>query len=326
MVLFVPTIMLDAMEVAEVIAEFSDRREKPMQVVWLTQGKLHGVEAELFLREKGVPMYEMPIEAAPALASAINYYEWREKPVGNSVAFDVKLPAARKIIKTALAENRKALADQECMEFLSLYGLPVLPTRRVESRDAALEAAQQIGYPVVLKASRVGLMHKTDVGGVELDIPDPTKLMEAYGRIEDSLEKHGIRQGAGFLVQPMIAGGEGAVECVLGLRNLKRYGPMLMFGLGGILVEVLKAVGFRMVPLTDADARELVMTSPGWPILKGVRGRPPVDIDALVDSILRLGQLAWENPEISEIDLNPFVAFPDGSRNVTLDQVIMLGT
>ncbi|MCX6646809.1 MAG: acetate--CoA ligase family protein, partial [bacterium] len=158
----------------------------------------------------------------------------------------------------------------------------------------------------------------------ELDIDSPEELTAAFERITLSLTKHSLRDGSKILVQPMIRVKDGAVECVLGLRNLKKYGPMIMFGIGGIFVEILKAVEFRMVPLTDTDARELVMNGPAWPILKGVRGRPPVDVDALVENILRLAQMANEIPEISEVDLNPLIAYPNGSENVALDQVIML--
>ncbi len=325
MVLFVPTIMLDAMDVAVVLAEFSKRWKKPMQVVWLAQGKIHGVEAEKLLRDQGIPMYELPIDSARALASAVNYYEWRAKPVGKKINFQVQIPAVRSIVSTAVQEKRQALSDKECMDLLHLYGLPTVESRWVETLQQALDAADQLGWPVVLKASRVGFMHKTDIGAVELDIHDADALAPAYNRIMSNLEKAGLAENAKMLVQPMVTIEGGGVECVLGMKNLKKYGPMLMFGLGGILVEVMKAVGFRMVPMTDADAKEMVYTSPGWPILKGARGKPPVNVDAIVESILRLGQLAWENPEISEIDLNPFLVFPDGRRNAALDFKILLG-
>ena len=324
MVLFVPTIMLDALEVAKAIVEYSDRWKKPLQVVWLAEGRLHSKEGEELLREKGVPIYDMPIEAAHALALAVQYTEWKAKPIGNRIGFHVDKPAARKIIEAARAEGRTALYDTEAMEFVNVYGLPTVPSRKVPSRDDVPAVAQEVGYPVVLKASRPGLMHKTDVGGVELDIPDQSELSKALDRMERKLREHNLWDGTGFLVQPRISIDEGAVECVLGLRNLKKYGPMLMFGLGGIFIEILKAVGFRMVPLTDEDAKEMVVSSPGWPMLAGARGRPPVDLDAIIQSILRLAQLAWENPEISEIDLNPFIVYPDGKRNVALDQVVLL--
>lgn len=323
-VMFIPVIMIDAMEVAEVIAEFSDRREKPIQVVWLARGKLRSEEAERFLRERLIPIYEMPLDAARALAQTANYYEWLDKPTGNMVTFDIDLPGTQNIIKTALNDGRSALTDDECLEILKNYNLPTLETARINTRDEALETAQQLGYPVVLKASKTGLLHKTEIGGVELNIEDPTKLMEAWDRIDKNLRKHDLREGSSFLVQPMVDTSETGVECILGLRNLEKYGPMIMFGLGGIFIEILKAVGFRMVPLTDEDAKELVTRSPGWPILSGARGRPSVDLDMVVEQILRLGQLAWENPEIAEVDLNPFIVFPDGSRNVALDQVILV--
>jgi len=319
-------VMIDAMEVAEVIAEFADRQEKTMQVVWLATGKLRGVEAEKFLKAKKIPMYDMPLDAARALKFVTDYWEWRKKPVGKVIEHKVDTEKARKIIANCRKEERLSLNDHEAMELMSVYKLPTLKSISTQTRDEALAAAQEIGYPVVLKASRPGLLHKTDVGGVQLDISGPTELMEAWGNIDANLKKHKMRDGASLLVQPMVQSDEKGVECVLGLRNLKKYGPMIMFGLGGIYVEILKAVMFRMVPLTDEDARELVVQSPGWPILKGARGRPPVDIEAIVGSITRIGQLAWENPEISEIDLNPFMVFPDGTTNVALDQVVVLSS
>jgi acetate---CoA ligase (ADP-forming) len=324
MVLFVPTITLDALEVAKAFVEFSDKWKKPLQIVWLAKGRFHSEEGEALLRQKGVPIYDMPIEAARALALAVQYHEWREKPAGSKVVFPVDKPAARKIIEAASSEKRGALHDTEAMSFVNLYGLPTVPYKRVNTIDEAITAAESIGYPVVLKASRPGLMHKTDIGGVELGISDRELLVKAVDRMEQNLKSHGLFEGSSYLVQPSIKASDGGVECVLGLRNLQKYGPMIMFGLGGIYIEILKAVGFRMVPLTDADARDLVVTSPGWPMLAGARGKPPVDLEAIVQSILRLAQLAWENPEISEVDLNPFLVFPDGSRNVALDQVVML--
>jgi acetate---CoA ligase (ADP-forming) len=324
MVLFVPTIILDALEVAKAFVEFSDKWKKPLQVVWLAKGRFHAEEGEALLRQKGVPLYDMPIEAARALALAVQYHEWRAKPAGSKVVFPVDKTAARTIIETAVTEKRSALHDTEAMSFVNLYGLPTVPYKRVNTIDEAVAAADSIGYPVVLKASRPGLMHKTDIGGVELGISDRELLEKAVARMEQNLKSHGLFEGSSYLLQPSINASDGGVECVLGLRNLQKYGPMIMFGLGGIYIEILKAVAFRMVPLTDTDAREMIVTSPGWPMLAGARGKPPVDLEAIVHSILRLAQLAWENPEISEVDLNPFLVFPDGSKNVALDQVVML--
>ncbi len=323
-VMFIPVVMVDAMGVAKVIAEFSARQKKTMQVVWLASGKLRGKEAGQFLQSKKVPMYEMPLDAARALSYATNYWEWRRKPTGKEVKFKVKLPRIREIISSALEDKRKGLGDQEAMELLNLYKIPTLETIIANSRDEALVAGQKLGYPLVLKASRPGLLHKTEVGGVELDIKDPNELLDAWDRIDINLRKRKMRDGASILVQPMIeTDGEG-IECILGIQNFQKYGPMIMFGMGGIYVEIMKAVRFRMLPMTDEDARELIMQSPGWAILKGTRGAKSVDVDTLVETILRLGQLAWENPEISEIDLNPFMVYPDGTRNAALDQVVIL--
>ena len=323
-VLFIPVTIIDAREVAEVLVEFAKKGKKTIQVVWLARGKIHGEEAEALLRKELVPMYEMPLDAAEALALATQYTEWLAKPVGRVPMVSIDTQTARTIIENVITDGRKSLSDREGLDLLKQYGLPALPSVWVKHVDDALAAASDFSYPVVLKASAVDLHHKTEIGGVELDIEDSDELISAFERISSSLEKHGLKDHASILVQPMIQIKDGAVECVLGLRNLKKYGPLLMFGIGGIFIEILKAVEFRMVPLTDTDARELVMDSPAWPILKGARGRPAVDIDALVENILRLSQMAFEIPEISEVDLNPFVAFPDGSKNVALDQVVIL--
>jgi acetyltransferase len=323
-VLFIPVTLIDAYEVAEVLVEFAKKGKKPIQVVWLARGKVRGDEAEALLRKELVPMYEMPLEAAEALVHATQYNEWLEKPVGREPKFSVDNQSVRTLIENVITEGRRSLSDRECFDLLKYYQLPTLPGRWVDTVDEALVAAKELSWPVVLKASRIGLMHKTDIGGVELDIDSPEELTAAFDKITANLIKHNLMDGSRFLVQPMVRVKDGAVECVLGLRNLKKYGPMIMFGIGGIFVEILKAVEFRVVPLTDTDARELVMKGPAWPILKGVRGRPPVDVDALVENILRLAQLANEVPEISEVDLNPLVAYPNGSENVVLDQIIIL--
>jgi len=323
-VMFIPVVIMDAMAIAKVIAEFADRKTKPIQVVWLASGKKKGESAERFLLSKKIPMYEMPLDAGRALQMARAYYEWLEKPPGKMIEHKVKLKDARGIIQCNRDSDTTSLSDQHAMDLLEIYKIPILKTHKVTTRDEALEAASDLNYPVVLKASRVGLHHKTEYGGVELGIEGPTELMDAWGRIDKKLRTHKLREGTSFLVQPMIGSEGDAIECILGLQNLKKYGPMIMFGMGGIYVEILKAVGFRIVPMTDKDAYELVTTSPGWPILKGARGRQGIDVDALVDTILRLSQLAWENPEILSIDLNPFMVFADGSKNAALDQVVML--
>ncbi|HEX9744201.1 MAG TPA: acetate--CoA ligase family protein, partial [bacterium] len=276
-VLFIPVIMVDAEEVARVIGEFSDMKKKPIQVVWLTRGRYRGEDAENYLREKLVPLYEMPLDAARALGLATSYYEWRRKPVGEFPEFDIDISKAKAITESVYQAGRTAFNDKEAIELFRFYGLPTLRSERIKTRDQALETAQDIGYPVVLKASVTGLLHKTEVGGVELDIKDPTELMDAFSRINANLKSHNYTEDVEFLVQPMMNLDEGGVECVLGLRNLEKYGPMIMFGMGGIYIEILKAVSFRMVPMTDMDAAEMVKTSPGWPILAGARGRKPID-------------------------------------------------
>jgi len=165
-----------------------------------------------------------------------------------------------------------------------------------------------VGYPVVAKISSLGLVHKTDVGGVMLDIADAGGVVEAFGKL--------MREGAeGVNIQKMLKGGR---ECVLGVATYPSFGPILMFGLGGIYVEVLKDVSFAVCPVSDVRARELVRGIKGYPILRGLRGRKSVDEEALVDAIRRVSQMALDHPEIHELEFNPLLAFPDGVVAVDL--------
>jgi len=323
-VCFVPTIALDAYLVAEVIREYSDRGEKPIHVVWLTRGHIRGAEAVALLKEGGVPLYEFPFQVAEVIEAARAYGEWRDRVSLETPTCPVE-PAARERVQAVLsrvrAEDRHELVDAEAQEVLGAYGIPFASTRLVSSPAEALRAAQELGYPVALKASAPGLLHKTDVGGVVLGIADADALAEACAEVAANVQRAKPEVRPRFLVQPMVEGGH---ELVLGVRLLPAYGHLIMFGLGGIFVELLQAVTFGIAPLTPGDARDMIESSPASKILEGYRGAAGGDVDALVDTLCRLSWLVFENPEIAEVDINPFRAFDDASRNAALDQVVVL--
>lgn len=188
------------------------------------------------------------------------------------------------------------------------YGLRVVPGGLARSAKEACAIAARVGYPVVAKISSPGVVHKTDVGGVILDIPDAKGVAEAFGKLN--------RKGAlGVNIQKMLKGGR---EVVLGVASDPAFGPILMFGLGGIYVEVLKDVSFAVCPVSDVRARELIRGIRGYPILRGLRGQKGVDEDALVEAIQRVSQMALDHPEIAEMEFNPLLAFPDGVVAVDL--------
>jgi acyl-CoA synthetase (NDP forming) len=204
---------------------------------------------------------------------------------------------------------------------LDLYGIPLARWRKVSTPEEALAAAQEIGYPVVLKAVAPSLVHKSDVGAVQVDLRDDHDLTEAIRRATGSVTGAGHRV-EGWLVQEMAKGGH---EVIFGITTDPRFGPLLMFGLGGKYVEVFQDVRFGVLPLGPADASDMVRGIRGFKLLEGVRGEPGADLDLLCEILLRLAQLAQRHPRIRELDVNPFLAGPDRSTARAVDARIRVG-
>ena len=212
------------------------------------------------------------------------------------------------------AGNRPCMTEVAAKELLSAQGIPVVPTRLARSSHEAVRLARSLGLPVALKIVSPDILHKSDIGGVRLHLTSLAQVSKAYGEI-----LAGARSSApdalieGISVQPMATA---AIEVVMGLTRDRTFGPVVMFGLGGVFIEVLNDVAFRVVPLRPKDARAMIREIRGFPGLQGVRGAPPVDLAALEDILLKLSTLAEQRPEIHEIDLNPVVAYPTGALAV----------
>ncbi|MER3452943.1 MAG: GNAT family N-acetyltransferase, partial [Acidimicrobiia bacterium] len=234
--------------------------------------------------------------AARALAAACRYGEWRERPEGNVPVFDDVDPAtARAVVDEALAGRPEGtwLAPESVAALLGAYRIPLAPIRRVSSVEEAVAAAQDLGFPVVLKAASPELVHKSDVGGVRLGLADAGEVRRAFEEMAGVL---GGRMG-GAVVQRMV---EAGVETIVGVVQDPAFGPLVMFGSGGIAVELFGDRAFRILPLTDLDAAELVRSTKGSPLLFGYRGAPPADVDALCELLLRVARLADDLPELAE--------------------------
>jgi acyl-CoA synthetase (NDP forming) len=202
------------------------------------------------------------------------------------------------------------LNEFESKEMLRKAGLPVIETRLVTSKQAAIDAAKEIGFPVVMKIASPDISHKSDIGGVRLDLANATQVGKAYRDIIDAVKtKVPDAKIEGVTVQAMAQAG---VEVIIGMSKDPQFGPVMMFGLGGILVEILKDVSFRLVPLERKDAAEMIREIKGYALLKGVRGQPPVNIAALEKLIVKISDFIDKNPQIKELDLNPLIASPDG--------------
>lgn len=218
------------------------------------------------------------------------------------------------VLAQARAEGRTLLTEVEAKTVLAEAGIPVATTTLARTREEAREAAEHAGYPVVLKIVSPDIAHKSDVGGVKLNLRDREAVGQAFDEIIENAKKAvpGARI-AGVAVQHMAPQG---TEVIVGMTTDPQFGPVLMFGLGGIMVEVLKDVSFRLVPLEEKDAQAMIDEIKGRPVLSGVRGQPPADIAALKQTILKVSEFVQQHPEVRELDLNPVFAYPDGALAV----------
>lgn len=229
----------------------------------------------------------------------------------------------KKIINEALAENRTALMEHESKKIINAYGIQSSKEFVVNSADEAANAAKKIGYPVVCKIVSPDILHKTDAGGIKLNLQDDATVKQAYEEILKNAKAYKADANIiGINVQEMAK--SGITEVIVGLTTDPQFGPALMFGLGGIFVEIYKDVSFRVCPITDYDAREMIEEIKAFPILDGFRGRPKADVAKLIDILLKSSKLAIDFPEIDQMDLNPIIVYEKGKGCAVVDARIIL--
>ncbi|MCU1465347.1 MAG: family N-acetyltransferase [Actinomycetia bacterium] len=316
LVIFVPPLVTRAEDVALAIGRAADAAHgKPILSCFLGRA---GVPDALRGRDgrQTIPSFAFPESAAHALGRVADLADWRRRPPGVVPNLDgIDRGGAHAIVTAALARDPEGswLEPAAAATLLGCFGIPAAPVREVADAEQAAHAARELGFPVVLKASAPNLVHKSDVGGVVLDLRDEETVRRAFTEMSKAL-------GAtmtGAIVQPMVAGSAGTgersgVELIVGITHDPSFGPLVLFGLGGATAELLADRALRLVPVTDEDARELVRSLRGSPLLFGYRGRPQVDVAAVEDLLLRVGALADDVQEIAEMDLNPVVASADG--------------
>ncbi len=226
----------------------------------------------------------------------------------------------REIIDKARSEGRVVLTEIEAKKLLKQSGVNVVDTRLATSKEKVVSISEKLGFPVALKITSPDVVHKSDVGGVKLGLKTARQAGKAYDDIMKAIKKQYPKANIhGVAVQKMARPG---VEVIIGVSTDAQFGPVIMFGLGGILVEVLKDVSFRIVPLTRRDAREMIREIKGYPLLEGYRGQEPVDVANLEELILKVSSFAEKYPEVEELDLNPIFAYKDGA--VAVDARIIL--
>ena len=334
-VLYVPPIVTNAGDVAQAIvrgaeagkADLKARGIDPKPIVSCFLGS-HGTPDDLkSLAEEKIPSYTFPEASAIALARAVQYGKWLSEPDGTVPRYeDVDRAATRALLDQALAraEGGKGawLTPDEVQWLLAAWKIATPTVAFARSADEAATAAERLGFPVAVKLASETITHKSDVGGVRLDLRSAKEVRDAFAKIEAKLDAIGKRgEMAGVTVQPMVREG---VETIVGMTRDPSFGPLLLFGLGGVTVELLKDVISRVHPLTDKDATQMVHGIRGAQLLQGYRGAPPGDLPRLQEAILRVSQLAGEFPEIAEMDLNPLKVLPPGKGCVVLDARVLV--
>ncbi len=239
------------------------------------------------------------------------------------------MKVAKKIFDTARSENRNYVLENEAKDIMKAYGIPIPPYETATTVEEAVTKSKKIGFPVVVKILSKDILHKSDAGGVKVNIKDETAVRKAFEEIMANSRKYGSEKGIqvdlsrGVLISKFADMG---TEVIVGVTRDPQFGHALMFGLGGIFVEVLKDVTFRLIPLTEADAREMVMEIKAAKILEGVRGQPARDVDALVKIMLDISKMIQENPEIHELDCNPVFLYEKGKGATVVDARILIET
>jgi acyl-CoA synthetase (NDP forming) len=297
-VLFVPPVIAGAEEVAAAIrrAVGSRPQTKPVIAVVISAD---GIPASLRDEASGVVALPYPESPARALRVACDRAEWLRQPAG--VVPDlagIDAAAARRLVEGELdGADDLWLGPESTRRLLEAYGVPLVPQRDAADVEEAVAAARELGFPVVVKTAAAGA-HKTEHGGVALDLRDDDQVRSAVARI-----------GAPVIVQPLVPGG---VKLLAGVVQDPVFGPLVAFGPGGVLPELIGEAGFCVVPLTDLDAEELVLSGKAGRLVRGFRGAPPADSAALADLVQRLAKLGEDIPEIAELDLNPVMGMPSG--------------
>lgn len=320
LVIMAPQAVSEMTETAQVVIEVAARSEIPLLACFMGEASMQ--RATRLLQANGVPNIPFPERAARALQAMDQYRRRQAEPVGELETFQVDRGAVRQAFDTALAEGRLSIGDAEARAVLAAYGFNLPASEIAATSEQAVEVADRLGYPVVLKVASPDILHKTDVGGVRVGLESPEEVVDAFDLITYRANRYLPEARLwGCLVQKMVPPG---VEVLLGMNRDPQFGPLVTFGLGGIYVEILKDVSFRIAPFGRADAEGMLQEIRARALLEGARGEPPVDRPALVEALLRVGQLVHDFPEIAELDINPFVVYPAGRGGVAIDARLIL--
>ena len=310
-----PSATLDYNELAKTIIRTSKNTGKTMLAALM--GLAEGLENKQILSEGGVPHFMYAEPAIRALESMYRFSKWLNVKNDYIKTFSVDKDKVRNVLSDVKRQGRSNLLEDEGYEVLKAYGFPVPKSILVNNENDAISASNNIGYPVVMKISSKDVIHKSDAGGVKVGLKNDDEVRNAFNLILHSVKTHSPDAAInGILVQEMITNSR---ETILGAKQDKLFGALLMFGLGGIYVEILKDVNFRLAPISESEAKVMVESIKTIGLLKGARGEKPSDLSSIVDCLLRLSQLVIDFPEIEEFDINPLLVLEEGKGSRVAD-------
>ena len=320
MVIYLPFLGLKDIDVArELMRIRADHPEKPIVGVFMTKSEFFQQLSEMKVT---VPFYMYSEEAAEAFCRLNQQRLWQSRPEGVVPQRPMDEDRALSIFKAAAAEGRRELTTRESLEVLDACGVRTCRSGMAHSEEEAVELAARVGYPIVMKMTSKSTSHKTDVGGVRVGIADEAQLRAEYQDLLAKLEAKGLLEGLeGVIIQEMV---KSKRELVTGIATDPQMGPMIMFGLGGVFVEVLKDVAFRIAPLTDIDAQELIRSVKAVKLLEGARGMIPAQMDKVEDTLLRISQLADQHRFVKELDINPLMVSDKDGEPIAVDARIAI--
>ena len=315
MVIYLPFLGLKDIDVAKALMEIKAQHpQKPIVGVFMTNNEFFKQLSEI---DVNMPFFMYAEDAVDGMNRLNQQRLWVEKPIGETVRFDVDQDATRRIIAEAVAEGRDQLSTRESIDVLEAYGVRVCQAGFARTEDEAVAIADRIGYPIVMKMTSKTTSHKTDVGGVRVNIGSADALRAEYQDLVAKLEERGLLEGLeGVIIQEMV---KGSREMVCGIATDPQFGPQLMFGLGGVFIEVMKDVTFRIAPITDVDAQEMVRSVKAYKLLEGARGTTPAQIDQIESTLLRLSQLVTDFTFIDELDINPLIISEKNGEAIAVD-------
>ncbi len=314
-VIYLPFLGLKDIDVAQALMEIKAKNpQKPIIGVFMTTSDFFTKIANMNVN---MPFYMYAEEAAEAMTRLDQQRQWMEKPQGSIPTYNVDKAKVETIIKNSLKEGRAQLTTLESIDVLEAYGIRACKYGLATNEEEVAKLGNEIGYPVVMKMTSKTTSHKTDVGGVVVNIKDEAQLRNEYKALLQRLEAKGLLDGLeGVIIQEMV---KGSREMVCGIATDPQYGPMMMFGLGGVFVEVMKDVTFRIAPLTDNDAMDMIKSVKAYKLLEGARGTTPAQIGQIQETLLRLSQLVNDFKFIDELDINPLLISEKTGEGIAVD-------